>query len=104
MAVPVYRHYDREALDREYDNRKKVARAGEHLAWYAAESAEARRTMRWRLEVPYGATPAETLDVMPASEPRAPVQVFIHGGYWHRMDKADTATSPAASRPLAPLS
>ena len=25
MALPIFRHYDREALDREYDNRKKVA-------------------------------------------------------------------------------
>ena len=72
MTAPIFLHYDREALDREYDNRKKVARAGEHLAWYAAESAEARRTLRWRLEVPYGATPAETLDVMPAAVPSRP--------------------------------
>ena len=50
MAVPVYRHYDRD-----------------------------------------GATPAETLDVMPAAVPGAPLQVFIHGGYWHRMDNLAAA-------------
>src|SRR5207245_2550752 len=43
-----------------------------------------------RLDVPYGPSPPETLDVFPAAgaEP-APVQVFIHGGYWRALDKSD---------------
>ena len=32
MALPIFRHYDREALDREYDNRKKVANSAALLA------------------------------------------------------------------------
>ena len=90
MGQPVFRGYDREALDREYDNRQKVKNAAEVLAWYAAESEATRRALECRLDVSYGQHPGEALDIFPAAGPRpAPVQVFIHGGYWQRLDKAD---------------
>ncbi|PYM39513.1 MAG: alpha/beta hydrolase [Candidatus Rokuibacteriota bacterium] len=90
MGQPIFRTYDREALDREYDNRAKVADSPRYLAWYASESAAARAALPGRLDVPYGPSPPETLDVFPAAgaEP-APVQVFIHGGYWRALDKSD---------------
>src|SRR5881409_1765600 len=90
MAQVVFRDYDRAALDREYDNRAKVKDAPEWLERYARESAKARAEISCRLDVAYGPSPGETLDVFPApgSAP-APVHVFIHGGYWHRLDKAD---------------
>ena len=89
MGTPIFRTYDREALDREYDNRRKVANAAEILAWYAGQSESARRALHWRLDEAYGSTPGERLDILPAARTGAPVQVFIHGGYWHRLDKAD---------------
>jgi len=90
MAQVVFRDYDRAALDREYDNRAKVKDAPEWLERYARESAKARAELSCRLDVAYGPSPGETLDVFaaPGSAP-APVHVFIHGGYWHRLDKAD---------------
>jgi arylformamidase len=89
MGTPVFRGYDREGLDREYDNRRKVPNTAEVLAWYAGESEAARRAMHWRIDVPYGTAAGERLDVLPAARSGSPVQVFIHGGYWHRLDKAD---------------
>lgn len=90
MGEPIFREYDRQGLDREYDNRAKVADSARHLAWYTSESAAARAVLPSRLDVPYGPTPAETLDVFPAVGPEpAPVQVFIHGGYWRALDKSD---------------
>jgi arylformamidase len=98
MGEIIFRTYDREALDREYDNRRKVATAAQVLAWYTAESEATRRQLACRLDVPYGTHPGETLDIFlppagapaPAAAPAgAPVHVFIHGGYWHRLDKAD---------------
>src|SRR5882762_450260 len=90
MVQPVFLEYDREALDREYDNRKKVADAAAWLTRFAKESAAARAEIPCRLDVPYGTHPSERLDIFPA-EPAtpAPVHVFIHGGYWHRLDKKD---------------
>lgn len=48
MAKPIFLTYDREALDREYNNRAKVARSPEALAWYVCESEAARRHARRR--------------------------------------------------------
>ena len=91
MALPIFRHYDREALDREYDNRKKVANSAALLARGARESETTRGKLECRLDVDYGPHAGERLDVFPASTGagQAPVQIFIHGGYWQRLDKSD---------------
>ena len=90
MAQPVFLGYDREALDREYDNRKKVIDSPAWLTRFEEASAAARAGMPCRLDVAYGTHPGERLDIFPAegSTP-APIHVFIHGGYWHRLDKND---------------
>ncbi len=90
MARPVFRDYDRAALDAEYNNRAKVKDAADWLARYASESQKTRAELSCRLDLAYGPGPGETLDVFPAPGPgAAPIHVFIHGGYWHRLDKAD---------------
>jgi arylformamidase len=93
MGVTVFRHYDQAALDAEYNNRRKVADAPDWLQRYPRESERTRRELPCRLDLPYGPSPAETLDVFlpadTAAASRAPVQVFLHGGYWHLLDKAD---------------
>jgi len=90
MTTAVFRGYDRPALDAEYDNRAKVKRAMEWIARYGAESARARAELPNRFDVPYGVHHAERLDVFPAvTAAVAPIHVFFHGGYWHRLDKAD---------------
>ncbi|MGH7276070.1 MAG: alpha/beta hydrolase [Candidatus Rokuibacteriota bacterium] len=90
MGPTVFRDYDQAALDAEYNNRQKVKDAADWLARYARESERARAELRGRLDVAYGPSPGEALDIFPAPGPGpAPVHVFIHGGYWHRLDKAD---------------
>jgi arylformamidase len=92
VGDPVFLGYDRAALDREYDNRAKVARAAELIAGYGRASEAARRELAPRLDVAVGDHPGERLDLFlpPPGTPRpAPVHAFIHGGYWQRMDKAD---------------
>ncbi|GAB6052151.1 alpha/beta hydrolase [Magnetospira thiophila] len=44
-----------------------------------------------RLDLAYGDGPQETLDLFPAAAPNAPLMMFLHGGYWQAMDKADNA-------------
>jgi arylformamidase len=90
MGEPIFLGYDRAALDREYNNRAKVPHFADHLARYARASAAARHELPCRLDVRYGPGPAATLDVFPPSgRSPAPVQVFVHGGYWMALDKAD---------------
>jgi arylformamidase len=89
MATPVFRDYDQKALDAEYNNRLKVKNAMDWMARAGGESARARAELPLRFDVPYGDHHAERLDVFPPTRPGpAPVHVFIHGGYWQRMDKA----------------
>ena len=73
---------DRAAIDAEYDPSLRVASRQPYLDWYLHESAQARETLDCRLDVPFGPTPAETLDIFPSQTPNSPVLMFIHGGYW----------------------
>ncbi len=80
-------------LDRQYNNRALVPEHAAHFERWALGSAQARQQWPALLDVAYGHGPGETLDVFPArSRPGrspAPVLVFIHGGYWRSLDKAD---------------
>ncbi len=90
MATAVFGDYDQAALDAEYNNRRKVSDAADWLARGAKESERMRAERACRLGLAYGPSAGETLGVFPAPGPGpAPVHVFIHGGYWHLLDKAD---------------
>src|SRR5687767_7310354 len=52
-------------------------------------SKEIRKKLRCSLDVPYGETPLQKLDIFPAENPYGPVIIFIHGGYWYSLDKSD---------------
>ena len=56
---------------------------------YTEESRLARHRLRCELDVPYGPTRDETLDIFPAAERDAPVFVFIHGGYWRMLSSKE---------------
>ena len=82
--------------DRMYNNRALVPDFADHFAHWSAASAEARKALPAQIDVRYGNGPNETLDIFPATRPGAPVVVFIHGGYWRSLDKADHSfVSPA---------
>jgi arylformamidase len=76
-------------LDAQYNNRARVPDHAQHFARWAESSALAREKLPGKLDVRYGREPGETLDVFPSKQPNAPVMVFIHGGYWRSLDKAD---------------
>jgi arylformamidase len=78
-------------LDVQYDNRARIPEHPAIFARWAADSARVRGERRCVLDVRYGDSAAETLDVFlpDAAATPAPVLVFIHGGYWRALDKAD---------------
>lgn len=76
-------------LDAQYNNRARIPEHPQIFERWARDSLAARNALDARLDVPYGDGPNETLDVFPAARPGAPVLVFIHGGYWRSLDKAD---------------
>ncbi|MFQ5764407.1 MAG: alpha/beta hydrolase [Rhodospirillales bacterium] len=86
----LYHGYDRAALDAQYDNR---ARHPEHTEIHAAWTADGEAVLAdigHRLDVAYGPSAEETLDIyLPGDAERAPINVFLHGGYWYSRDKDD---------------
>ena len=76
-------------LEQMYNNRALVPAFPEHAQRWLRDSAQARVHMRCALDLRYGLSGRERLDVFPAARPGAPVVVFIHGGYWRALDKSD---------------
>lgn len=77
-----------EFVEREYNLR---AAFPDHPQWFtrwAADSVQARSRLAGRLDLRYGSGPKQTLDLFLAANPRAAF-LFIHGGYWRGLDKAD---------------
>ena len=75
--------------DMQYNNRQRVSQFAGILTRWADASALARGGLRSRQDLPYGPSSAEQMDVFAAQRPGSPVLVFIHGGYWRSLDKAD---------------
>ncbi len=91
--TPIYRYMDRPALDAAYDPTLGVDSRAAAAERRRALSTHARGTLPARLDVPYGSTEPERLDVfLPASAASrsAPVFLFIHGGYWRALDARDS--------------
>ena len=87
----VFRDLDKVSLDREYDNRGKVAdKLGDYFTYYAGRSLFVRANFPCHVNMAYGDSGGQTLDIFPGvgDGPR-PVQVFIHGGYWRGLDSKD---------------
>jgi len=80
-------------LDGQYNNRALVPDHARHFERWKTDSQRARDENDCLLDLAYGSQAGETLDVFPAQgspdAARAPVLVFIHGGYWRSLDKAD---------------
>jgi arylformamidase len=77
-------------LEAEYNNRAKVP---EHAAIQARWDQEAAAFRAGHAEaehgVAYGPTSRQAMDVFwPGAGRDAPVAIFVHGGYWQRMDRA----------------
>ena len=57
---------------------------GDHVRRYEELSEELVQSMPGKLDVSYGAaSPRQTLDIFTPETGKAPVLIFIHGGYWY---------------------
>ena len=80
---------ERAALDAQYNLRAAVP---EHLAYFARyerESAALRAHWPGRLDLAYGSTSRQAIDLFLPRARAAPLLVFIHGGYWQSRDRKD---------------
>ncbi|MCB1511173.1 MAG: alpha/beta hydrolase [Hyphomicrobiaceae bacterium] len=79
---------ERDDLNQQYMPRLAVPNADDYLERAAARSAAARSRLGGLIDVAFGDTPGQTLDIFPAAHDKAPVHVFVHGGYWRALDKS----------------
>lgn len=83
---PLYREFVTQAeFDAQYNPSAALPDPNAPGLHYVATAQKARGQLRCVLDVPYGPTLEETLDIFPADAPNAPVFVFIHGGYWRAL-------------------
>jgi arylformamidase len=87
-------------VESQYNPRKAVAGVEAFAQRAATRSAATRAVRPARLDLRYGTSPLSTLDVFPADAARAPVHVFLHGGYWRGRDKNDYSYVADALVPL----
>ena len=88
---PVYRSFSLRELAREYSPRGQVPDMGAVFARWTRDGAVFRQD-HTALDLAYGRSPTETLDLYRPQRPgRLPVWAFIHGGYWQASTKEQHA-------------
>lgn len=78
-------------VERGYNNRAAVADHARWFARWAEMSAAAFSSERVIRDLRYGPNPKETLDLFLPRAPARATFLFLHGGYWRSLDKADHA-------------
>ncbi|PHI31519.1 alpha/beta hydrolase [Budvicia aquatica] len=85
--------WDIEWLEHQYNNRVRVTDAEIYIKKWTKASFYARKSLKERsfINIAYGSSEKEKLDIfMPVDNNLnhpIPVLVYIHGGYWHALDK-----------------
>ena len=95
----IFLDYDQAALDAQYNNRARWPDYKLHFENWGLWSAETRARLPCNLDLAFGPGPMEKLDILPAQRPGAALYVFIHGGYWYSLDKADYSFVAEGLRP-----
>jgi arylformamidase len=86
----LYREFEtQEQLDEQYDVESAVDDFGQYAEFFVEQSATAREELDAHLDVSFGPTLAEHVDIFPADRADAPVLLFIHGGYWHSLSSKE---------------
>lgn len=85
------------AMEAQYNNRARVPEHPRLIAEWAEKSAAWEAEAKAELDLAYGDSAAETLDLFLADAEGAPVHMYIHGGYWQANTKK---SSSFMARPL----
>lgn len=83
----IYKQYNQEQLDNQYNNRLYVPDFATYLERWDTWSEASRAKYAFLKDIAYGDHSRERLDIFPSNKPNAKVLVFIHGGYWQLFDK-----------------
>jgi arylformamidase len=89
MNEEAYKGYRADELEYQFNPRISVPEFPQLAEKRAEESRKVRALLKSWLNVPYGSSPREVLDVYPADRAAGPVLIYIHGGYWRSGSKDD---------------
>ena len=76
-------------LEAEYNNRKRVPEHAEIAARWRLPPPPTGRPPKVPSSTAYGPSERHRYDLFRAGDPKAPLVVYIHGGYWQRGDRKD---------------
>jgi arylformamidase len=89
MIEESYRGFRPEEMEYQYQPRESVPEFPEISKVRAAQAKIVRETAKSWLNIAYGTSPREALDIYAADRPNGAVLVYIHGGYWRSGSKED---------------
>ena len=84
----VYRQYDQESLDAQYNNRLHVPDYAAYFNRWKLLSGQTAQKLPVITDIAYGELQREKLDIFPSLQPHSKTLLFIHGGYWQMLDKS----------------
>ena len=90
-AQTIYRNFTKAELEREYSPSSCIRDIKVYLREYVKRSRAARQRCAVKTDIAYGSQAEETLDFFPAASKKAPLQIFIHGGYWQGLSKEESS-------------
>ncbi|UCG13112.1 MAG: alpha/beta hydrolase [Deltaproteobacteria bacterium] len=89
MSEPVFGGYTPHQLEEQYNARAAVPGYEKIFLDWRERSESYRQRSPCELDISYGPSDRQTLDLFIPGRGGSPVLVFIHGGYWRLMDKSD---------------
>jgi len=85
----LYKGFRPDEMEYQYQPRESVPEFPELSKIRAAQAKKVRETAKSWLNIAYGSSGRESLDIYAADKPGGPVLVYIHGGYWRSGSKED---------------
>jgi len=84
----VYKHYNQQQLNNQYNTRLQVPDYADYFNRWERQSRQTAEHNTILKDIAFGDHPEERLDIFPSKIPHSKTLVFIHGGYWHLLDKS----------------
>ena len=85
-----WHNFSKKELENNYNPREAVSNFSQYIAEYKDLGKVSRESLPCILDVSYGNTPLQKLDIFGKKNLKnSNVHIFIHGGYWRALDKSD---------------
>lgn len=89
MQPQAHKGFRADEMEYQYNPRESVPEYPELAKTRAAQAKKVRETAKSWLNIAYGSSEREKLDIYTADRPNGTVLVYIHGGYWRSGSKED---------------